>query len=62
MSKVIRLTGPASLRELEERVRNYQPTQAQLNAIERAFRLGPPNHDRRKSVEIILNEPAVEAV
>ena len=44
MSKVIRLTGPASLRELEERVRNYQPTQDQLNAIERAFRLGPPNH------------------
>ena len=48
MSKVIRLTGPASLRELEERVRNYQPTQAQLNAIERAFRLGPPNPNQNE--------------
>ena len=48
MSKVIRLTGPASLRELEERIRNYQPTQDQLNAIERAFRLGPPNPNQNE--------------
>ena len=49
MSKVLRITSPISLRELEERIRNYEPTQKDLADIERAFRLGPPKEPKKKN-------------
>jgi hypothetical protein len=48
MSKVFRITGAASLQSMIDAIDRYEPSQKQLDDLERAMRLGPPKRTTSK--------------